>query len=57
MEIEFEQKSCPHCMKFVSGRQNILSFFGERKMGDGTIRYQSWCTPCRSTGRKEVDSQ
>jgi len=56
-DMEFEQNSCSHCMKFVSGRQNILSFFGERKMGDGTIRYQSWCTPCRSTGRKEVDSQ
>ena len=33
---------CPKC-----GKKKPISEFGYRKMGDGTIRNQSWCKDCR----------
>ena len=29
------------------GKKKPISEFGYRKMGDGTIRNQSWCKDCR----------
>ena len=33
---------CPKC-----GRELPLREFGERKMGNGEVRNQSWCKQCR----------
>ena len=33
---------CPNC-----NLEKPLSEFGERNMGDGTVRNQSWCSDCR----------
>lgn len=33
---------CPKC-----GIEKAISDFGYRKMGNGTIRNQSWCKDCR----------
>lgn len=35
---------CPNC-----GQEKPLSDFGFRKMGNGDVRNQSWCTDCRGT--------
>lgn len=42
-------KSCPNCSR-NTGRHVFYTeeSFGLRNMGDGTIRVQSWCPPCRS---------
>ena len=39
--------SCPQCGRVACGRQEIVYFFGLRKMKDA-IRVQSWCISCRS---------
>ena len=34
---------CPKC-----GEEKPISDFGFRKMGNGTVRNQSWCKECRN---------
>ena len=39
---------CPNCNKTrVNTRAELEKNFGLRKMGDGTVRNQSWCRRCR----------
>ncbi len=35
--------TCPHC-----GETKPAEDFGFRRMGDGTVRNQSWCRACRT---------
>ena len=39
---------CPNCNKTrVDTQAELEEKFGLRKMGDGTVRNQSWCKRCR----------
>ncbi|AFS80041.1 hypothetical protein NKOR_00615 [Candidatus Nitrosopumilus koreensis AR1] len=44
--------SCPNCGLGGEGLQEILSKFGLRNMGNGTVRVQSWCRNCRNYSRR-----
>lgn len=44
--------SCPNCELGAGGLHDILTNFGLRNMGDGTIRVQSWCRNCRNYSRR-----
>ncbi len=46
--------SCPNCEKVAKGHHGIISLFGLRNMGDGTIKVQSWCIECRNKSSREV---
>ena len=44
--------SCPDCGFCAGGLQDILTNFGLRNLGDGTVRVQSWCINCRNYSRR-----
>ncbi|PJC50949.1 MAG: hypothetical protein CO032_02135 [Nitrosopumilales archaeon CG_4_9_14_0_2_um_filter_34_16] len=44
--------TCPNCKLGASGIKNILTNFGLRNMGDGSVRVQSWCRNCRNYSRR-----
>jgi len=44
--------SCPNCELDASGLDSILTNFGLRNMGDGSVRVQSWCRNCRNYSRR-----
>ncbi|AFS83375.1 hypothetical protein [Candidatus Nitrosopumilus sediminis] len=46
--------NCPNCKLGATGMQNILTRFGLRNMGDGTVRVQSWCRNCRDFSRRGI---
>ncbi|KAB7710965.1 hemagglutinin [Plesiomonas shigelloides] len=39
---------CRGCGKIASNAEEVEKLFGLRRMGDGTIRVQSYCRECRS---------
>ena len=51
----FQYKECPHCGKTATGRNNILSFFGERTFPNWIVYYQSWCRPCRINQKRRTN--
>jgi ribosomal protein S8 len=46
--------SCPNCELTLGGLQEILTNFGLRNMGDGTVRVQSWCRKCRNYSSRGI---
>ena len=52
MFIIQDPTSCPNCELGAGGLQDILTNFGLRNMGDGTVRVQSWCRNCRNYSRR-----
>ena len=44
--------NCPNCKLGAGGLHDILTTFGLRNMGDGTVRVQSWCRNCRNYSRR-----
>lgn len=43
--------NCPNCRLDAKGLYDILTNFGFRNMGDGSVRVQSWCRNCRNYSR------
>ena len=41
------QAKCPNCCRRAYSDSAVDTEFGYRRMGDGTIRVQSWCRVCR----------
>ena len=52
MFVMQDPTSCPDCELAASGLHDILTNFGLRNMGDGTVRVQSWCRNCRNYSRR-----
>ena len=45
---------CPQCGAEAYGLGDVYEVFGFRRMGDHTLRAQSWCRACRAKGRKHA---